>query len=106
MLNRAYINSDLQSRKYLKRKYEEYSRKTSKNSEKIDLNSNFRSKYSVTRTVNEVFSDVMDDYGENEKLHCAVGMEHEGLKSRMTLIDKSLKSEDDFLKTLKRKRKL
>ncbi len=79
-----------------KRKYEEYSRKTSKNSEKIDLNSNFRSKYSVTRTVNEVFSDVMDDYGENEKLHCAVGMEHEGLKSRMTLIDKSLKSEDDF----------
>ena len=42
------------------------------------------------------FSDVMDDYGENEKLHCAVGMEHEGLKSRMTLIDKSLKSEDDF----------
>lgn len=80
-----------------KRKYEEYSREDIENSEKIDLNSNFRSKYNVTKTVNEVFSDIMDDYGENEKLHCAAGKEHAGFESRLTLIDKSSKREDDFL---------
>lgn len=80
-----------------KRKYEKYSRKTEMQSEKTDLNSNFRSKHNVIKTVNEVFSDIMDDYGENEKLYCGIGKEHEGFKSRMTLVDKKSKGDDDFL---------
>ena len=38
-------------------------------SEKIDLNRNFRSKNSVIDLVNEVFSNIMEDYGEDEALY-------------------------------------
>ncbi len=56
-------------------------------SEKIDLNSNFRSKSSVTDTVNTVFEEVMDGYDEDARLNCEAPREHPGFATRMTIIN-------------------
>ncbi|MBQ5955829.1 MAG: UvrD-helicase domain-containing protein, partial [Firmicutes bacterium] len=53
-------------RKY-KAEYEEKGEDTS--SLKIDLNQNFRSKDSVIGLINDVFSEVMENYGEDEALY-------------------------------------
>lgn len=56
-------------------KYDEYSR--SKNSLKIDLNQNFRSKGRVIAAVNTVFESIMEDYGPEAALHKGVSYEGE-----------------------------
>ena len=61
-------------------KYELYKKEEETQSEKIDLNSNFRSKRNVTRTVNSVFEAVMDDYDEDAKLHCTAPEEYPAIK--------------------------
>jgi len=53
-------------RKY-KAEYEEKGKDTS--SLKIDLNMNFRSKNSVIDLINDVFGEVMENYGEDEALY-------------------------------------
>ena len=50
-----------------KAEYEEKGENTS--SLKIDLNRNFRSKDTVINLINDVFSEVMDNYGEDEALY-------------------------------------
>lgn len=50
-----------------KKEYEE--KGDSGDSLKIDLNKNFRSKDSVIDLINDVFSNVMDNYGEDEALY-------------------------------------
>ncbi len=69
-------------------KYELYKKEEETQSEKIDLNSNFRSKRNVTRTVNSVFEAVMDDYDEDAKLHCTAPEEYPGYPSRVTILDR------------------
>ena len=64
-----------------KRKYRQYSEGGDENSIKIDLSSNFRSKFNVTETVNRVFDSVMDDYDENARLRCSIDREHPGMRS-------------------------
>lgn len=70
-------------------KYELYKKEEETLSEKIDLNSNFRSKQNVTKTVNTVFEAVMDDYDEDARLHCNAPEEYPGYPSRVTIIDRS-----------------
>lgn len=69
-------------------KYELYKKEEETQSEKIDLNSNFRSKRNVTKTVNSVFEAVMDDYDEDAKLHCTAPEEYPGYPSRVTILDR------------------
>lgn len=80
-----------------RRKYDLYGRKDEILSEKIDLNSNFRSKSCVTDTVNHVFENIMDDYDDNAKLHCTIDSAYSGYESRLTVIDKA-SGESDILK--------
>ena len=70
-------------------KYELYKKEEETQSEKIDLNSNFRSKKNVTRTVNTVFEKVMEDYDEDARLHCTAPEEYPGYPTRVTIIDRS-----------------
>ncbi len=70
-------------------KYELYKKEEETLSEKIDLNSNFRSKQNVTKTVNTVFEAVMDDYDEDARLHCNAPEEYPGYPSRVTIIERS-----------------
>ena len=70
-------------------KYELYKKEEETQSEKIDLNSNFRSKRNVTRTVNTVFEAVMEDYDEDAKLHCTAPEEYPGYPSRVTILDRT-----------------
>ena len=65
-------------RKY-KEEYEEKGEDTS--SLKIDLNRNFRSKDSVIDLINDVFTEVMDNYGEAEALYA--GDPESGRNNRM-----------------------
>lgn len=69
-----------------KRKYLKYSRECEKNSIKIDLNSNFRSKKSVTDTVNRVFMSVMEGYDEDAMLKCTVDEKHGGIGTQCHII--------------------
>lgn len=80
-----------------RRKYDLYRRADETLSEKIDLNSNFRSKSCVTDTVNYVFENIMDDYDENAKLNCTIDRIHPGYESRVTVIDKN-SGESDILR--------
>lgn len=77
-----------------KRKYELYARESETESKKIDLNSNFRSKRSVTETVNRVFDAVMDDYDENARLRCTIAEEHPGMPSELHIVDGNSESDD------------
>ncbi|NLD19942.1 MAG: helicase-exonuclease AddAB subunit AddA [Clostridiales bacterium] len=70
-----------------KEKYRWYALESEANSKKIDLNMNFRSKGSVIDTVNQVFKNVMEDYGENEVLNCGVDRNYSGLQSELHIID-------------------
>lgn len=70
-------------------KYELYKKEEETQSEKIDLNSNFRSKRNVTKTVNTVFEAVMDDYDEDAKLHCTAPEEYPGYLTRVTILDRT-----------------
>ena len=74
-------------------KYELYKKEEETQSEKIDLNSNFRSKKNVTRTVNTVFEKVMEDYDEDARLHCKAPEEYPGYPTRVTIIDRSDEAE-------------
>ena len=74
-------------------KYELYKKEEKTQSEKIDLNSNFRSKKNVTRTVNTVFEKVMEDYDEDARLHCTAPEEYPGYPTRVTIIDRSDEAE-------------
>ena len=51
------------------RKYRLYESGEIENSQKIDLNKNFRSKKHVVDFINKVFEDTMEDYDENAKLY-------------------------------------
>ena len=55
-----------------KAKYALYASPEEKESIKIDLNSNFRSKQQVTGLVNKVFHKIMDGYDENAELKCTM----------------------------------
>ena len=86
-------------------KYELYKKEEETQSEKIDLNSNFRSKKNVTRTVNTVFEKVMEDYDEDARLHCTAPEEYPGYPTRVTIIDRSDEAEledGDMLETTDR----
>ena len=77
-----------------KRKYKLYGQASEHNSERIDLNNNFRSKFNVTRTVNSVFERLMEDYDENARLHCSIDDRYKGYESRLTVIDKGAGEEN------------
>ena len=66
-----------------KRKYALYAEESETRSMKIDLNSNFRSKQSVTQTVNRVFSAVMEGYDRNAELVCTIDEQYPGMESRL-----------------------
>lgn len=86
-------------------KYELYKKEEETQSEKIDLNSNFRSKKNVTRTVNTVFEKVMEDYDEDARLHCTAPEEYPGYPTRVTIIDRLDEAEledGDMLETTDR----
>ncbi|MDO4544744.1 MAG: helicase-exonuclease AddAB subunit AddA [Bacillota bacterium] len=72
-----------------KRKYALYKSEDETRSTKIDLNSNFRSKYNVTRTVNAVFSDIMEDYDEDAKLHCTIDRAYPGEETELHIISRT-----------------
>ena len=72
--------------------------------EKIDLNSNFRSKASVIDTVNDIFKDLMDDYDEDAMLYRGDSYEGEiNHKSELHIIDclNEEEPEDDVLQDYK-----
>ena len=85
-------------------KYELYKKEEEILSEKIDLNSNFRSKRNVTRTVNTVFEAVMEDYDEDAKLHCTAPEEYPGYPTRVTILDRAEAEalEDDGIESVDR----
>ncbi len=60
---------DIFKERYRKYKEEAINLGEESTSEKIDLNQNFRSKNSVINFINEVFSEAMEGYGEEEALH-------------------------------------
>lgn len=66
------------------------------NSTVIDLNSNFRSKESVTEAVNAVFRGLMPGYGEADELHCTQG--ESDYKTRLHIIDGESLKEDNIEK--------
>ncbi|MDO4868885.1 MAG: helicase-exonuclease AddAB subunit AddA [Bacillota bacterium] len=65
-----------------------YSDEKDQNSIVIDLNSNFRSKKSVTETVNAVFREVMAGYDDKAELHCMMPDEYPGHNTTMHIIDR------------------
>ncbi len=69
-----------------KAKYALYASDEEDESIKIDLNSNFRSKYQVTGLVNKVFRKIMDGYDENAELKCTMPDEYPGIRPQMNLI--------------------
>lgn len=54
----------------------------------INLNSNYRSKRSVTDPVNDIFSQVMDGYDEKARLNCTAPDEFPGIPARLHIIDR------------------
>ena len=52
----------------------------------LHISSNFRSKQSVTESVNCVFRAVMPDYDSSAELHCTAGEEHTGFPPRIHLV--------------------
>lgn len=72
-----------------KAKYELYKKAEEINSVKIDLNSNFRSKYKIADTVNAVFEEVMEGYDEDSRLKCGVDKSFSGNDSWLHIVDKS-----------------
>ncbi len=72
-----------------RRKYQLYAGQSEKNSVKIDLNNNFRSKLRVTETVNRVFSSAMEDYDENARLKCTVDESYPGMATQCYIVDGS-----------------
>ncbi|MBQ3611235.1 MAG: helicase-exonuclease AddAB subunit AddA [Firmicutes bacterium] len=77
-----------------KAKYALYASPEEKESIKIDLNSNFRSKQQVTELVNKVFHKIMDGYDENAELKCTMPDEYPGIRPQMNLIFKPDADED------------
>lgn len=79
-------------------KYRMYSSGADEESIKIDLNSNFRSKSSVTDTVNKVFEDIMEDYDDAARLNCASEGAENGYAAQLHITDMALKNtgEDTF----------
>ncbi len=76
------------------KKYAEYSQ--SKNSIKIDLNQNFRSKGRVIGAVNAVFESIMEDYGPEAALH--KGVQYEGeldINPKLVILDKNTGSDSE-----------
>ena len=69
-----------------KEKYRIYKKPEEEKSIKIDLNSNFRSKASVTGTVNDVFEGIMEDYDDDARLHCTAPEDTPGEKSQLHII--------------------
>lgn len=76
-------------------RYRMYEEGDGSTSVKIDLNSNFRSKRSVTDTVNQVFAEIMDGYDSNAMLKCTVSDDYPGMPTALHLISKELYSGDD-----------
>ncbi len=67
-------------------KYALYAQESEKDSIKIDLSNNFRSKYAVTATVNTVFERIMDGYDGNARLKCTVDREYPGIETECHII--------------------
>lgn len=76
-----------------KSKYALYALESEKNSIKIDLNNNFRSKRSVTKTVNTVFSEIMDGYDDNARLVCTIDEKYPGIDTQLHIV--TADTEDD-----------
>ena len=75
-------------------KYKLYAMESEAESIKIDLNSNFRSKSSVTGTVNSVFEQMMDDYDDKASLRCTIDSSHPGMASELHIVDGGSRDED------------
>ena len=71
-----------------RKKYALYKKPETKESVKIDLNSNFRSKRRIADTVNAVFEDIMEDYDEDARLHCGVDERYQGYETSLHIIEK------------------
>ena len=76
-------------------RYERYRSGDQQTSIKIDLSNNFRSKRSVTDTVNAVFQQVMDGYDDDQKLICTAGDDHPGMTTSIHVIPKDAYTGDD-----------
>jgi len=77
-----------------KRKYALYKSEAQQDSIKIDLNSNFRSKRSVTDTVNAVFEHIMDDYDEDASLKCSIDESLPGYGTELHILPKNGEEEN------------
>ncbi|MCQ2546835.1 MAG: UvrD-helicase domain-containing protein [Clostridia bacterium] len=60
----------------------------------INLNSNYRSKRSVTEPVNDIFTRVMEGYDERARLNCTAPDEYPGMPARLHIINRE-EFEDD-----------
>lgn len=79
-------------------RYERYKNGDQSVSRKIDLSSNFRSKRSVTDTVNAVFGEIMEGYDEDARLICTAPAEHPGMATELHIVPKdTFTGEDDQL---------
>ncbi|MCI8630940.1 MAG: UvrD-helicase domain-containing protein, partial [Firmicutes bacterium] len=68
-------------------KYSKYKSGSDENSIKLDLNTNFRSKAGVIKTVNRIFGESMEGYDEDAALHMGIsGGNSEGFKSELHLL--------------------
>lgn len=88
-------------------KYDLYSEERDENSEKIDLNDNFRSKREVINFVNALFEDLMEGYSDDVALH--EGNVYEGplnYKTELHIVDGKVDEDagiSDELKSMKEK---
>ena len=76
-------------------KYEDFSHEEEEDSEKIDLNSNFRSKGNIRRAVNTVFAEVMEGYDENAALMGPEGGGPDGPAAELHIIRKYRDESED-----------
>ena len=87
-----------------KKKYEDYRSCTTKESEKIDLNRNFRSKPAVLEGINTIFEDLMENYDDDAKLY--PGIPYDGpynYKPEIHVIDEGTRdTADDEVAELKK----
>ncbi|MCQ2544897.1 MAG: UvrD-helicase domain-containing protein [Clostridia bacterium] len=54
----------------------------------LNLNSNFRSKKNVTEPINDMFSQVMEGYDDNSRLHCTAPDEYPGIPARIHVVNR------------------
>ncbi|MBQ5440880.1 MAG: helicase-exonuclease AddAB subunit AddA [Firmicutes bacterium] len=95
--------------RYLRFKADESEKGEESSSEKIDLNQNFRSKKSIIDFVNEVFYEVMDEYGEDEALYAGDPFaDRDNYPPTLYMVDENWDDDneiDDAIKELKKTEK-